>query len=74
MDSAVYHFYPNATSTISSGNMNNALIYFSTSDSTGHAVNGIYYDINSGNIWYNDYQNNTSGVISVNQVSKVYYP
>ncbi|MGV8090433.1 MAG: hypothetical protein AB2L24_01025 [Mangrovibacterium sp.] len=79
IDSVVYHFYPNATDSLYGGNMNNAFIYFSTSDSTGHAVNGMFYDSESGVIMYHDYQNQNNGspnvgYIMVDSLINVYYP
>lgn len=77
MDSVVYHFYPNArksNSVTQGGFLNNALIWYPTSDTTGHAVNGMFYDSNSGYILYNDYQNNQMLPIQADSISSIYYP
>ncbi len=77
MDSVVYHFYPNArksNSVTQGGLLNNAMIWYPTSDTTGHAVNGTFYDSNSGYILYNDYQNNQMLPIQADSISTIYYP
>lgn len=78
MASFFYYFYPNGSSvnpdSLSGGFMGNNMIYFQTSDSTGHAVNGTYYDANSGNIMYSDPQTGGSGIININDVIGVFKP
>jgi hypothetical protein len=75
LDSIVYHFYPNAIKSNSSRQsrpLNNALIWYRTSATTGHAVNAIqqYGDA----ILYYDHQNNTQGIIASDSLSTIYYP
>ena len=74
IDSVVRHFYPNAKNTLNGGYMNNAFIYFQTSDSTGHAVNGYWHDNNTGYIYYKDNQTGNDGVIHRDSLIKLYYP
>ncbi len=77
LDSVVYHFYPNArksNSVTQGGSLNNAFIWYPTSDTTGHAVNGMFYDSNSGYILYNDYQYNQMLPIQADSISTIYYP
>lgn len=78
MDSFFYNYYPNGSSvnpdSLSGGFMGNNMLYFNTSDSTGHAVNGTYYDANSGNIMYSDPQTGGSGIININDVNGIYIP
>jgi len=77
LDSVVYHFYPNArksNSVTQGGSLNNAFIWYPTSDTTGHAVNGMFYDSNSGYVLYNDYQNNQMLPIQADSISTIYYP
>jgi hypothetical protein len=78
MGSFFNHFYPNGSSvnpdSLSGGAMGSNMLYFMTSDSTGHAVNGSYYDANSGYIWYSDPQTGGSGVININDVLNTYFP
>ena len=74
IDSVVRHFYPNAKNTLNGGYMNNAFIYFQTSDSTGHAVNGYWHDNNTGYIYYKDNQTGNDGVIHRDSLIKSYYP
>ncbi|MDR0602688.1 MAG: hypothetical protein LBG80_00110 [Bacteroidales bacterium] len=72
------NFYPNGSSvnpdSLSGGFMGSNMIYFQTSDSTGHAVNGTYYDTNSGNIMYSDPQTGGTGIININDVIGVFKP
>ena len=61
MDSVISHFYPNARrydSPIPGRPVNNTLIWFHTSDSTGHAVNGWRFDPSGNYLFYIDKQNN----------------
>ena len=79
LDSVVNHFYPNARKSnaiTQSGPLNNAFIWYPTSDSTGHAVNGLHYWGNgsSGAIMYYDNQNDRQGVITIDSLSTIYYP
>lgn len=78
MDSVISHFYPNARrydSPIPGRPVNNTLIWFHTSDSTGHAVNGWHYDSNSGYILYKDSQNGDYIYpIKADSISSIYYP
>lgn len=75
LDSIVYRLYPNArksNSSTQSGTLNNAFIWYPTSDSTGHAVNGIHQWGNA--IMYYDHQNNRQGIITTDSLSTIYYP
>jgi hypothetical protein len=77
VSSAVLYFYPNSTpytGPTEGGMMNGAFMWYPTSDSTGHAVNGFYYDANAGYIVYSDDQNNTTGIVSKDSVELVIYP
>lgn len=78
LDSVVYHFYPNArksNSVTQGGLLYNAFMWYRTSDTTGHAVNGMYYNAQSGYIFYQDYQNNGQiNFISTDSLSTIYYP
>ena len=78
MDSVISHFYPNARrydSPIPGRPVNNTLIWFHTSDSTGHAVNGYSYDTTGRYIIYIDGQNkNKPNFIEVDSISSIYYP
>lgn len=79
LDSIVRQFYPNArksTSSTQSGSLNNAVIYYQTSDTTGHAVNGLtqYGSGGSSAIMYWDSQNHKYGVITADSVKIIYYP
>lgn len=77
VNSAVLYFYPNSTpytGPTEGGMMNGAFMWYPTSDSTGHAVNGVYYDANTGYIMYSDDQNNTTGIVSKDSVQLVIYP
>lgn len=72
------NFYPNGSSvnpdSLSGGFMGSNMLYFQTSDSTGHALNGIFYDSNSGNIMYSDPQTGGSGIININDVQGIFKP
>lgn len=75
--SVVLYFYPNSTpytSPTEGGWLNNAFMWYPTSDSTGHAVNGVYYDADSGLIMYSDDQNNATGIVSKDSVQLIIYP
>jgi hypothetical protein len=78
MDSYFYHYYPNGSSinpdSLSGGYMGTNMLYFYTSDSTGHAVNGTYYGSNTGNILYSDLQTGGTGIININSVGGIYVP
>lgn len=77
VESVVYHYFPNSNgydAPLQGGPLNNAFIWYPTSDSSGHAVNGIFYDAASGVILYKDNQNNEAGYITVDSLSQIYYP
>jgi len=78
MDSFFYNFYPNGSSVspynLSGGFMGSNMLYFNTSDSTGHAVNGYYYDSTNGTILYNDPQTGGQGTIYIQDVEGIYFP
>ncbi len=78
MDSFFCNFYPNGSfvnpDSLSGGLMGNSMLYFNTSDSTGHAVNGYYYDSTNGTILYNDLQTGGQGTICIQDVEGVYFP
>ncbi len=82
MASFFSHYYPNGTSvnpdSLNGGFMGNNVLWFKTSDTTGHAVNGSYYDESTGNIWFNDPQekdpNKSSGIIHISEVEGIYVP
>lgn len=75
IDSVVYHFYPSAKSfncSVGGGAMDNSFIYFQTSDSTGHAVNGFFYDKETNYILYKDLQSNRTGIIHRDSCMQIY--
>ncbi len=73
MDSVIRYFFPNSTQvsrSYFSGSMANTFIWYQTSDSTGHAVNGFWNS--GGTILYTDPQNRSSGVISATDSCNIY--
>lgn len=78
MESFIQNFYPNATSSstsdLSTGAMGTNLLYFQTSDTTGHAVNAIFYDSGSNLFMYDDPQTGERGTVSGDEVLGIYFP
>ena len=72
------NFFPNGRSvninTMNYGTMPGNLLYFRTFDSTGHAVNGTFYDSGSRVIMYNDLQNGQTGFTTSDQVMGLFLP
>lgn len=73
----VKHFYPDAkegtAEDLNSSNVSNAFIWYQVNDTTGHAVNGMLYDINSGNLIYNDGQNGSTNTIKSDSIQSIFY-
>jgi hypothetical protein len=80
-----FHFYPNGTSIaprdLNGGFMGKNILFFKITETvggviktTGHAVNGTYYDANSGKIFYYDPQMKTDGIVNISDVVYIYKP